>query len=270
MAPHVTTVISVARLGSRAVRYLIQPAKTASTAQHLSEWGRDPWLPSPQQQGRQKLERGANLARRGLGLLTLFGLAVLGTFLLGLAVLISGIGVAAGHTFAAWIMGLILLLGLFGAYWTARRASSLIKGQAEVPVPTTPTPQASGLEADEAGLLNLLYRYEKVLPSSARSPFRDTVIATRDALRLTADDAALSRETFDARQAAREDLPELLDAYRSVPISRESDAQFLEQLQLIEARMQHVAAQRTADRQRELQSNGKYLQSKYQEPDAEE
>ncbi len=264
MAPHLTTALQVARLGSRAVRYLIRPARSTSTAQQVAEWGHDPWLPTPQNRVRRKLERGANLTRRGLGLLTLLALAVLGTLLLGVAVLVSGAFAAGGVELGWWFMGFTLLLGLLGAYWTARRASALLRAEADVPLPTTaPAQLPASLENDETALLHLLRQHERALPEVARPAFYQTVIATRDALRLTADDAALSRETFDVRQAAREDLPELLDAFGAVPPSAQSNAQLLEQLSLIETRMQQVMAVRGAGRQRKLHANGKYLHAKY-------
>ncbi|WP_291424838.1 hypothetical protein [Deinococcus sp.] len=119
------------------------------------------------------------------------------------------------------------------------------------------------LDSDEARLLTLLRTHERGLPSTLWPAFQATVIATRDALRLTAADVTLQRDTFDARQAAREDLPELLSAYRAVPPSRQSDEQLLEQLALIERRMQSVVGQRAATRQRELSAHGRYLQDKY-------
>ena len=262
MAPRVSTVFQVARLGTQAVQYLIRPASSPSTARQVAEWGHDPWLPTPENEAKRKLERGASLTRRGLGLLTLLVLAVLGALVLGLAVLLLGVAAINGSTVAGWLLAFTLLLGCVGSFWTLRRASNLLRARADVPLPT-PAQQHPALPDDEAALLHLLRHHERALPDPARTPFRRTVLATRDALRLTADDAALTRETFDARQAAREDLPELLDAYRSVPPSAQSDAQLLEQLRLIETRMAEVAAQRTLSRARDLKANGKYLQDKY-------
>lgn len=261
MAPHVTTVLNVARTGSRVVRYLIQPAKRAdlTSMKSTSEWGHDPWL--PQSEAQRKLSRGANLTRRGLGLMTLLLLAVLGAIVLGVAVLLLGIGVASGSDIAGWLMGLTLLIGAIGAYWTARRASRLLRAESDVPVPAAFPPTPDG---DEASLLTLLRTHERALPAATQAAFQATVIATRDALRLTAQDSALQRDTFDVRQAAREDLPELMDAYRAVPPSRQSDQQLLEQLSLIEQRMQAVTSERVSHRQRDLSANGRYLRDKYE------
>lgn len=266
MAPHVTTVLTVARTGSRVVRYLIQPAKRAdlTSLQSTSDWGRDPWL--PQSEAQRKLSRGASLTRRGLGLVTLLVLAVLGAIVLGVAVLLTGIGVASGSNIAGWLLGLTLLIGAIGTYWTARRASGLLRAEADVPVPEA---FAHTPDGDEANLLTLLRTHERALPALPQEAFHATVIATRDALRLTAQDSALQRDTFDVRQAVREDLPELMDAYRAVPPSRQSDQQLLEQLRLIEQRMQAVTSERVAHRQRDLSANGRYLRDKY-EPDEQE
>lgn len=268
MAPHFTTVLTVARTGSRVVRYLIRPAKRADLrgVQGVSELGHDPWL--PQSDVQRQLTRGANLTRRGLGLVTLLVLSVLGAIVMALAVLLLGIGVANGSNIAGWLLGLTLLVGAVGAYWTARRASSLLRAEADVPVPTAAATLQTP-EGDEAKLLNLLRTNERALPASTQAAFHATVIATRDALRLTANDSALQRDTYDVRQAVREDLPELLDAYRSVPPSQQSDSQLLEQLRLIEERMQTVKAERLSHRQRALSANGRYLKQKYTPEDGE-
>ncbi len=274
MAPHLTTVLTVARTGKDVVRYLIRPARPSRSGEpggqlsgQLGEWGRDPWLPAPDPQ--QKWQRGASLTRRGLGLATLLVLAALGAVVLAVATLLLGIGAASGHAFAGWLLLLVLLAGAYGAYWTLRRASELLRARAEVPVEVPPRGEASPvsaantLDTDEARLLTLLRTHERGLPGTLLPAFQATVIATRDALRLTAADAALQRDTFDARQAAREDLPELMSAYRAVPPSRQSDEQLLEQLALIERRMQSIVGQRAASRQRELSAHGRYLQDKY-------
>lgn len=260
MAPSVTTIITVARAGKRVVHHLIQPAQRLPTAQQL---GRDPWLPQTAVQ--TTLARGANVTRRGLGLLTLLGLTILGFMILAVAVVMLGLGVASGSQVAGWLLLFTLLGGLTGLVWTGRRASNLLSPPAEPPVPLhdLPFPEA------EQSLLNLLHGHERALPAQAQGAFRAAVISTRDALRVTAGENMLSREAFDARQTAREDLPELLDAYRSVPPSAQSDQQLLEQLALIEARMKVVVQHGAASQERRLQASRQYLEDKYNVPEQE-
>lgn len=266
MAPHVTTVLTAARTGARVVRYLIRPAQRLGP--EVQQWGRDPWL--PQSGLEHKVRRTAHLTRRGLGLATLLALSVFGSIIIGLAVLFSGIGLASGSTFAGWVLGFTLLLGLVGLIWTARRAFALLNAR-ELPVQSSASPASPTTPGeDEASLLRLLHTNERALPPVAQQAFRATVLSTRDALRVSAGDGTLSREAFDARQAVREDLPELLEAYRAVPPSRQSDEQLLEQLALIEGRMQTVLGQRAGQQQRQWQANRRYLQDKYQQGDEEQ
>lgn len=253
MAPHVTSIVTVARSGARAVRYLIRPAR-ANGLSSVNGLGRDPWL--PQGETERRLHRTASLTRRGLGLFTLLALSLFATMILGTAVVLLGIGVANGVTWAGWLLALTLLTGLMGLFWTARRASAIIN-----PAQTTSDPSAA-LVSEEQALLELLRAHERALPAPTQAAFRDAVISTRDALRASQGDELLSRDAFDARQAARADLPELLDAYRRVPESPQSDQQFLEQLALIEQRMQTVIAARPAPA-RTLKANRRYLEEKY-------
>lgn len=75
---------------------------------------------------------------------------------------------------------------------------------------------------------------------------------------------------FDARQAAREDLPELLRTYGSGRRTPEADRLFLEQLDLIGRRMQEVVHERQAQHVRVLTAQRRYLESKYREDDVKE
>ena len=263
MAPHVTTVLTVARAGSRVVRYLIRPAR--HPALDLSVTGRDPWLEA---RPPARLRRGASVARRGLGLVMLLVLALLGASVVGTVAVLLGIGAASGSAVAGWLLGFTLLLGLLGTFWTGRRALNLLRADHELPADVdraAPLPSAAAdSAADEAGLLRLLRQHEGALNAPARSAFRRTLIATRDALRLAEDEPTLSRDTYDVQQAAREDLPELMAAYRAVPASRASDEQLLEQLRLIETRVQEVGTRRAAQRRRMLGAHGDYLRGKYQ------
>ncbi|KQR08699.1 hypothetical protein [Deinococcus sp. Leaf326] len=258
MAPHVTTVLTVARAGAGVVRYLIRPAR--HPVLDLSATGRDPWLEARPQ---ARLRRGANVARRGLGLVMLLVLALLGASVVGTVAVLLGIGAAAGSTVAGWLLGFTLLLGLLGTFWTGRRALNLLRATEDLPAGAD---RAAALPAgaDEAGLLQLLRQHEGALGAPARSAFHRTVVATRDALRLAENEPTLSRDTYDVQQAAREDLPELMAAYRAVPPSRASDEQLLEQLGLIEARVQEVGSRRAAQRRRMLGAHGAYLRGKYE------
>lgn len=259
MAAHFTTVITVARTGTRVVRYLIQPARKLPGSR-VAGWGRDPWLLSAPDDGfTSRIQRGSHLARRGLGLGVLMLLSVLGASLLFVTLLLLGIALANGHTFAGWLMAFTLLLGVLGAVWTVRRAGQLLHAREEA-APNAP-------QSEEATLLGTLRTHERALPGSTRTAFHATVIATRDALRATSDDITLTREAFDVRQAAREELPELLDAYQSVPRTSRNDAELLRQLSLIEGRMQKVIHARRADQERALQASGRYLDDKYGKKD---
>lgn len=259
MAPHVTTVLTVARAGSRVVRYLIRPARHPALG--LSATGRDPWLEA---RPPARLRRGASVARRGLGLVMLLVLALLGASVVGTVAVLLGIGAASGSAVAGWLLGFTLLLGLLGTFWTGRRALNLLRADHELPADVDRAAALPTAAADEAGLLRLLRQHEGALGAPARTAFHRTVIATRDALRLAEDEPTLSRDTYDVQQAAREDLPELMAAYRAVPASRASDEQLLEQLRLIETRVQEVGARRAAQRRRMLGAHGDYLRGKYQ------
>ncbi|MFC3861551.1 hypothetical protein ACFOPQ_12360 [Deinococcus antarcticus] len=263
MAPPVRTVITAARAGAKVVKSLVSPAQQQQIGQTVNQLGRDPWL--PQSATQQKLRRGASVTRRGLGLATLLGLSLLGAVIIGtISLLLLIFGVFQGSAVAGWLLAFTLLLGLFGLIWTARRAFTLLNPP---PAPEVPLTDAQAATDGEQNLLTLLHTHERALPAQAQGAFRATVIATRDALRVTASENMLSREAFDARQAAREDLPELLDAYRSVPPSQQSDGQFLEQLALIEGRMQTVIAQGQDTQQRRLSAGRQYLEDKYTPPE---
>ncbi|WP_216325471.1 hypothetical protein [Deinococcus aestuarii] len=271
MAPvNPLTVFTAARTGSRVVRYLIRPARRLSPA-NLDLSGRDPWLPSgrPGERPGGTLRRGASVARRAAGLLVLIALGVLGALLLGPLLLLLGVGTAFGSDVAGWLLGFTLLLAALGAVWTARRAALLIRAREEQEGLVTlessgGSGRASGAD-DEAGLLALLRGSERALPSSTRTALHATVIATRDALRVTANDLSLGRDAFDARQAAREDLPELLRTYRAAPRTPEADRLLLGQLALIERRMSGVVRERQRAQARTLDAHRRYLEGKYGE-----
>lgn len=258
MAPHVTTVLTVARAGVGVVRYLIRPAQRA--ALDLSATGRDPWLEA---RPPARLRRGASVARRGLGLAVLLVLALLGASVVGTVAVLLGIGAASGSAVAGWLLGFTLLLGLLGTCWTGRRALNLLRAGGESPTLTGPGVAAPSLAEDEAGLLRLLRRHERALPRAAREALRRTALATRDALRASAGETTLSRDAYDARQVARAELPELLGAYHAAAPSPQAGDGLLEHLQVIETRMARVAAQGVAARRRALSAQGRYLGAKY-------
>lgn len=259
MAPHVTTVLTVARTGARVVRYLIRPA-VPGDAVRLHTPPDDAWnlhpTPNPLTRG-GRLRRGAHVIRRGAGLTVLLVIGVLGALLLLPLLLILAVGAASGSDVSGILLGLTLLIAAAGTYWTARRATRLLHTPPPHQTPPGPT------TTDEQALLTTLRTHERALPNPARAALHATVIATRDALRAHEHDTTLSREAFDARQAAREDLPELLAAWQGVPRTSQNDTELLQQLRLIEQRMQTVVRARAAQDERTLRARRHYLQDKY-------
>ncbi|GGM10892.1 hypothetical protein [Deinococcus aerophilus] len=265
MAPSVTTILTVARTGSRVVCFLIRPAHKGPG--NLRELGYDPWLTPDGSEGLRR--RASRLARRGAGLGKLALQGVLGAVVVLPLLLIFGVLFALGFDPAGWLLGLTLLLAVLGLVRTALRASRLMRAPDEEldsgasGMTAASSLQNPSLQDDEAGLLELLRRHERALPAPTRTAFHAAVIATRDALRASAHDATLDRDTFDVRQAAREDLPALLAAYRASPATLANDAELGRQLQLIERRMNAVIQDRAAKHQRVLEAHGRYLETKY-------
>ncbi|ACO46725.2 hypothetical protein DEDE109153_10515 [Deinococcus deserti] len=253
MAPRVRAGFKAVRTGSRVVRGLLR-----SPSPGLPRLAQpDPWL-RPRGPA-WHLERGRNLSRRAAGLLVLVLLSLLGAGVVGLAVLLLGLGVLQGSDLAGWLLALTLLLALLGLLWAMRRAGQLIRTDSQVSGGTA----ASDLPQDEEQLLSVLRTHQRALPPPTRAAFQTTVLATRDALRLTAGDTTLERDVYDARQAAREDLPELMQAYQSAPRDARTDRELLDQLRLIEDRMQRVVQVRGEAKGRALRAHGRYLQDKY-------
>ncbi|MFC6659012.1 hypothetical protein [Deinococcus multiflagellatus] len=155
----------------------------------------DPWALVPQTGRGTGLRRVAGLG--ALALLTLVGLSFLGT----LTVLL-GIGVASGSDLAGWLLGLTLLLAAVLLGWARGRARQW-QAQAH-PLPAS----------DELGQLRALHAQARALPRSDRAAVLGALQATAQALQATGGEGTLTRDAFDARQAAREDLPELLAAAR--------------------------------------------------------
>lgn len=281
MAPSVPRVKTVARTAGRATARVAPLLRGPDPADPRPAWdgagpghdgrahdGRahDNWALAPAPGNRPALNleqaaaRGRNLTRRALGLGVLLLLTLLGAGVVAVVMVLLGVGLAAGSDVAGGLMVFTLLLALSGAWLAARRAGELLRPRLAPPAegaPAQPEPDA------EAALLQTLRAHEHHLPAQARAAFHATVIATRDALRATAADVQMNRDAFDARQAAREDLPELMDAYRAVPRDPRNDAQLLEQLRLIHTRMTHITrahAARTGDK---LAAHGHYLREKY-------
>ena len=217
-------------------------------------WTADPWARNESGAARwqRRKEQGRQLAQRGVGLAVLLTLAGLGALVLLPLLVVLGIGVANGSAAAGWLLGAALLLGLLGLLWTGWRAAGMLRAPLGAP--------ATAASPEEDALLTLLRQHERALPPAAADALHATVIATRDALRATAGETALSRAAFDAQQAAREDLPDLFAAYRALPSDPQQDAELLGQLARIETRMAHVTREQAQAGQR---AHGQYLEDKY-------
>lgn len=260
------TIFTVARTGSRVVRYLIRPAQRLPAASGLMMTsGRDPWLPAPTGSAAETISRArraGSMVRRTMGLLALIVLGLLGALLVGPLLLLLGIGTASGSDVAGILLAFTLLAAAFGVYWTARRARQILQVPEEAALPVT-LDLAGAAAHDEAALLATLRLHERTLPAPARAALHATAIATRDALRVTAHDQALGRDTYDAQQAARRDLPDLLSVYRAAPPTAAADLELLMQLGHIERRMRAVSSERAGQGQRKLEAHGRYLKDKY-------
>ncbi|WP_019011005.1 hypothetical protein [Deinococcus aquatilis] len=260
------TIFTVARTGSRVVRYLIRPAQRLPTASGLMmTGGRDPWLPAPAGSAAEtvsRARRAGSLVRRMLGLLALIVLGLLGALLVGPLLFLLGVGTASGSDVAGILLAFTLAAAAFGVYWTARRARQILRVPEEAALPVT-LDLAGAAAHDEAALLATLRLHERTLPAPARAALHATAIATRDALRVTAHDQALGRDTYDAQQAARRDLPDLLSVYRAAPPTAAADLELLMQLGHIERRMRAVSTERAGQGQRKLEAHGRYLKDKY-------
>lgn len=260
------TIVTVARTGSRVVRYLIRPAQRLQGGSiTLMTRGRDPWLPPPTgsaAHAASRARRAGSLVRRMLGLVALLILGVLGALLVGPLLFLLGIGTASGSDVAGILLALTLAAAAFGVYWTASRARAILHAPEDTTPPTT-LDLTGAATNDEASLLTTLRLHERTLPAPARAALHATAIATRDALRVTAHDQALGRDTYDAQQAARRDLPDLLSAYRAAPPTSAADLELLMQLGHIERRMRSVSSERAGQGQRKLEAHGRYLKDKY-------
>lgn len=265
MAPRVTTLLTVARTGSRVVRSLIQPPQRGpghSGLRGVRDLGHDPWLTPDGPEGLRR--QAARLARRGAGWGKLTLQSVLGAVVIFPLLLLFGVLFALGIDAAGWLLGLTLLLGLLGLVRTAVRATRLLNAPDEEVTPAaSQAALPASVQADETRLLGTLRTHERALPPASRVAFHAAVIATRDALRASQDDAVLDRDSFDVRQAAREDLPELLETYRTVPPTPANQAELQRQLGLIEGRMAAVVRDREAQKSRALKAHGRYLEKKY-------
>lgn len=220
------------------------------------------WAPVPA--SRQVPRPG--LGRRALGLAALVLQSVLGVLVVVPILVVLGIGTVLGVHAAAWLLGLTLLLALLGLVRTVICGARLLSPQRLPDAIAKPdVPALARVADDEARLLALLRSGERTLPAATRSALHATVSATRDALRATAGDVTLGRDAFDARQAAREDLPALLRTYHAAPHTPETDRLFLAQLALIERRMRGIIQARQAQQVRALEAQRRYLESKYGE-----
>ncbi|MGM9322091.1 hypothetical protein [Deinococcus aquaticus] len=227
---------TVATGAARAARTLVRAARRDPATPA------DPWSPGTALQ--PTVRRAGSLLA-----LTMIGFLVLGV-LVPLAILL-GIGVASGSDVAGWLLGLLLLLLVAFGMWAFGRARTLTR-----PAPITLDAAAP---PEEWTLLETFRQHERRLPTPARPALQSAVQATREALRVTAG-GTLTRDAFDARQAAREDLPELLMAWQSGPRRPED---LTRELEVIETRMRQVTRAQAAGQDRETQARARYLRDKY-------
>ncbi|MFT2718400.1 hypothetical protein ACMT4L_00205 [Deinococcus sp. A31D244] len=227
---------TVATGAARAARTLVRAARRDPGGPD------DPWSPGTTLQ--PTVRRAGSLLA-----LTVIGFLVLGV-LVPLAILL-GIGVASGSDVAGWLLGLVLLLLVAFGMWAFGRARTLTR-----PAPITLDAAAP---PEEWTLLETFRQHERRLPTPARRALQSAVQATREALRVTAG-GTLTRDAFDARQAAREDLPELLMAWQSGPRRPED---LTRELEVIETRMRQVTRAQAAGQDRETQARARYLRDKY-------
>ncbi|NTY00087.1 hypothetical protein [Deinococcus sp. JMULE3] len=236
------------RGGARLARQLLTPTPDPAG---------DPWQLQRPGDPRRALTHGRTQARRlaGVGLLAVLTLVALS--FLGTLTVLLGIGVASGSDVAGWLLGVTLLLSLIVIAWSVRRARRLLRA---------PTPHTVTLEAappDEQDLLRTLRQHERALPPTTLPAFLGAVTATRDALRATAHTTTLTRDVFDARQAAREDLPRILHAYQEAAPQGRDDRELTRQLRLIEDRMARIAREQAQAQRRDQQADTTYLRDKY-------
>lgn len=238
----------MARTGTRIARFLIRPPVPPAQGLQPDGWGLDRVPPA------LALRHAGQTARRaaGLGVLGLIGL--LGASILSISAIFLGMGAASGSDVAGWMLGLVLLLGALGAVWLVRRARLLLRPAGE------DTPAMPGAGRVSLAALN---RQARALPAPGRAAFRRTLAATEGALRACAADTTLGRDTFDARQAAREDLPTLLAAYRAAPPTPDAQREFARQLSVIETRMHAIVRGRAAQQALDLHAHGRYVDDKY-------
>ncbi|BBN95612.1 hypothetical protein DEGR_23450 [Deinococcus grandis] len=71
---------------------------------------------------------------------------------------------------------------------------------------------------------------------------------------------------FDARQAAREDLPRILDTYQTAAPQGRDERELTRQLRLIEDRMARIAQEQAESQRRDQQAGTTYLRDKYTPP----
>jgi len=242
-----------ARPSGAARRVVSGAAGAARTLVHAAR--RDPAAPADPWSTGAALQPTVRRAGSLLAL-TVIGFLVVGV-LVPLAILL-GIGVATGSDVAGWLLALVLALLVAFGVWVFRRVRTLTR-----PAPVTLDAAAP---PEEWTLLETFRQHERRLPSPARPALQSAVQATREALRVTRG-GTLTRDAFDARQAARADLPELLTAWQSGPRRPED---LTRELHLIETRMRQVTQAQAAAQDREAQARRRYLSGKLRpDPDSD-
>lgn len=249
MAPNVVKIIKVARAGSQLASRLTRPAEVAPSSAWDSLEGGPP----------HPLRRGKQIVRRGAGVGVLLFQSVLGAVILIPLMILLVIGVIFFHSaVAGWLLAITVLAGIFGLIWNTRRATQLLQPSLAAEPALAYAPTAD----DEQKLLELM-KQQRALPAAGQAALQRAVLATRDALRATAEDQGLSREAFDAQQAAREDLLGVVSHYRRAPSLAGAEDQLCDQLGLIEHRMQHITDSRQQEQQLQWQAQEQYLREKY-------
>ena len=222
-------------------------SRPVSHLQTAEPAGLRPMAPEPVRRA-SALERVLGYAAAGAAgfvLISLLAVASLVSLLLGY-----------GGLSAALFAALLLLLG--GAVVASVRVAQqgLRRRAAPASVPAqvaVPDPAAARRE------LVRLQRYAARLPLEARPALQAALAAADEALAAAAPDP-LSRDYYEAHQAAMHDLPQLLELYTRSGGALED---LTSSLELIAAHLRGITARLQEERRRAFRAQQEYLGSKY-------